>query len=137
MPSLIGQKARSQRQLRLRSGGRRPRTDPLLSGEGPGQLGQAALTVEGKIGNFDLTYAFAHLNRNDEVHQRLHRLLVLVRHPVRLRRLRSTTTTATLINPSQYIQGKDRYRKTSHELRIASPQDDRLRFVGGVFWQNQ
>ena len=24
---------------------------------------------------------------------------------------------------------------TSHELRIASPGEDRLRFVGGLFWQ--
>ncbi|WP_289445271.1 hypothetical protein, partial [Klebsiella pneumoniae] len=27
---------------------------------------QGALTVQGKIGNFDLTYAYAHLKRNQE-----------------------------------------------------------------------
>ena len=57
---------------------------------------------------------------------RLQRLLVLVRHAVRLRRVLRTTTTANLINPSQYIQGKDRYKKDSHELRLASPQREPL-----------
>ena len=33
--------------------------------------------------------------------------------------------------------GKDQYTKRSHELRIASPSDQRLRFVAGLFWQQQ
>ena len=37
-----------------------------------------------------------------------------------------------LVNPSQYIQAKDAYRMTSHELRIASPAEDRLRFDPAV-----
>jgi iron complex outermembrane receptor protein len=41
------------------------------------------------------------------------------------------------VNPAQYIKGNDRYSKVSHEIRIATPQENRLRFVGGVFYQRQ
>jgi hypothetical protein len=76
----------------------------------------------------------------------LQRLCVLVRHPGRLRRLHlqrlrsgqpSPCAPGTLINPSQYIHAVDAYDKTSHELRIASPKENRLRFVAGLFWQEQ
>ena len=97
---------------------------------------QAALTVEGKIGNFDLTYAFAHLKRDDEVdsdysdYSFWYDTLYAYGGSI-------YNDNGDLINPSQYIQGTDGYKKTSHELRIASPQDNRLRFVGGLFWQTQ
>ncbi len=97
---------------------------------------QSALTVEGKIGNFDLTYAFAHLNRNDEVlsdytdYSFWYDTLYAYGGSI-------YNDNGDIINPSQFIRGKDRYRKTSHELRIASPQEDRLRFVAGVFMENQ
>ena len=42
-----------------------------------------------------------------------------------------------LINPSQFINGKDGYTKTSNELRISSPAENRWRFVGGLFAQRQ
>src|SRR5690606_33018424 len=35
------------------------------------------------------------------------------------------------IEPTQYSQGKDRYRRQSHELRLSTPEDRRMRFVGG------
>lgn len=97
---------------------------------------QAALTVEGKIGNFDVTYAFAHLKRDDEVdsdysdysfwYDNLYGSGAYI-----------YDNAFALINPSQYINGVDGYKKTSHELRIASPSDRRFRFVGGLFWQDQ
>jgi outer membrane receptor protein involved in Fe transport len=97
---------------------------------------QAALAVEGKIGNFDVTYAYAHLKRNDEVESDYNDYSfwydTLYSYGAFI-----YDNDFELINPSQYIQGKDRYRKDSHELRIASPQDRRVRFVAGLFWQNQ
>ena len=41
------------------------------------------------------------------------------------------------MNPAQYIQAQDGYKKTSHELRLASSQENRLRFVAGLFWMDQ
>ena len=38
---------------------------------------------------------------------------------------------------SQYILGTDQYRKLSQELRVATPKENRLRFIGGLFYQRQ
>ena len=38
------------------------------------------------------------------------------------------------IDPTQFIWGRDKYEMQSHELRISSPQDQRFRFVGGLFY---
>ena len=42
-----------------------------------------------------------------------------------------------LPDPSQFIQGSDGYKRQSHELRISSPSENRFRFVGGLFYQDQ
>ena len=106
---------------------------------------QAALTVEGKIGNFDLVYAFSHLKRDVDSDSDYNDYAfwydTLAGYgaytcsdfdPVSF-----TCAPGTLINPSQYIHAIDAYDKTSHELRIASPKENRLRFVAGLFWQEQ
>ena len=41
------------------------------------------------------------------------------------------------IDPSQYIQGKDRYNRYTHELRVTSDPSNRYRFVAGLFLQQQ
>ncbi|MDQ6648160.1 MAG: TonB-dependent receptor [Pseudomonadota bacterium] len=97
---------------------------------------QGALTVQGKIGNFDLTYAYAHLKRNQEEstdyndyafwYDTLHGSGAYFQD-----------NSGALINPSQFITDRDHYTNSSHELRIASPSDDRLRLVAGAFWQKQ
>jgi outer membrane receptor protein involved in Fe transport len=97
---------------------------------------QAALTVQGKIGNFDITYAFANLNRDVDTEADYSDYAfwydTLYGYGAYF-----YDDDGDLVNPSQYIQGRDIYRKRSHELRIASPADDRLRFTAGVFWQRQ
>ncbi len=95
---------------------------------------QAALTVEGKIGNFDITYAFAHLKRDDEVDSDYSDYSFWYDT---LYAYGAYNDDGDLINPSQYIRGVDGYKKTSHELRLASPSENRFRFVGGLFWQDQ
>ena len=95
---------------------------------------QAALTVEGKLANLDVTYAGGYLLRDDDVradysdYSYFYDAAGTVIYD-------STGTFA--IDPTQYIKGKDRYRRHSHELRVATPQDARLRFIGGFFFQRQ
>jgi iron complex outermembrane recepter protein len=93
---------------------------------------QSALTVQGKIGNFDVVYAFAHLNRSDHVESDYSDYSywydVCCGYGAYI-----TDKNGNLINPSQYIHGQDIYRKTSNELRISSPKEDRFRFTAGVF----
>jgi outer membrane receptor protein involved in Fe transport len=95
---------------------------------------QAALTVQGKVGNFDLVYAYSHLNRSVDSESDYSdygywydALYEYVNY----------NDAGDLINPSQYIQAHDGYRKTSHELRLSTSADNRVRFVGGFFWQEQ
>lgn len=98
---------------------------------------QAALTVEGKVGNFDITYAFAHLKRDDVVDSDYSDYSFWYDTLSPSGSYNRLDDGGNLINPSQYIKGTDGYTKTSHELRVASPQENRLRFVGGLFWQTQ
>jgi len=97
---------------------------------------QGALTVQGKIGNFDLTYAYAHLKRNQEEATDYNDYSfwydTLLSYGAYI-----NDNSGKLINPSEFISDRDRYTNSSHELRIASPSDDRLRLVAGAFWQKQ
>jgi iron complex outermembrane recepter protein len=109
---------------------------------------QAALTVEGKVANLDITYAGGYLNRKvdtqsdysdysywyDVAYYALHN------EDPDYYGLFGTYFYDDDFNPidfSQYIQGKDRYTRWTHELRVATPAENRWRFVGGVFTQRQ
>ena len=97
---------------------------------------QAALTIEGKLGNFDVTYAGAYLDRKDETRSDY----VDYSYYYDSCCLYGTyifDEAGTYIDPTQYILGKDKYTKQSHELRISSPAENRLRFVAGLFTQRQ
>lgn len=97
---------------------------------------QAAMTVEGKVGNFDLTYVFSHLKRDvdsaADYSDYGYWYDALAGYGAYF-----YDDSGNLINPAQHITARDGYKRTSHELRIASPQDNRLRLVAGLFWQNQ
>lgn len=97
---------------------------------------QSALTVQGKIGNFDLTYAFAHFDRDMDTESDYNDYAywydTLFGYGTYF-----YDDNGDLINPSQYIQATNGYKKLTHELRIASPAEYRWRFVAGVFWQDQ
>ena len=97
---------------------------------------QAALTVEGKVGNFDLTYVFSHMKRDVDSESDYSDYGfwydTLAGYGAYF-----YDDNGVLINPAQYIQATDGYQKTSHELRIASPRENRVRFAAGLFWQQQ
>jgi outer membrane receptor protein involved in Fe transport len=96
---------------------------------------QAALTVEGKIANLDVTYAGAYLDR--QVDSRLDYSDYSYFYDACCSY--SLYITDDLGNPTigQYIWGDDGYEKISHELRFSTPGDRRVRFVGGLFYQQQ
>ncbi|MBS0226903.1 MAG: TonB-dependent receptor [Proteobacteria bacterium] len=97
---------------------------------------QAALTVQGKIGNFDLTYAYAHLKRTVDSASDYNDYSFWY-DTLSAYGQYWLANDGSLVNPSQYIQARDGYGKTSHELRIASPLENRFRVVGGLFMQTQ
>ncbi|HEX8482771.1 MAG TPA: TonB-dependent receptor [Allosphingosinicella sp.] len=95
---------------------------------------QAALTVSGKIGNFDVTYAGAYMQRqidgaSDYVDYAYFYDALYGYYFVDNAYLK--------INPNQYILSDDSFTKQSHELRFSSPADKPVRLIAGLFYQRQ
>ncbi|MEO7689950.1 MAG: TonB-dependent receptor [Sphingomonas sp.] len=103
---------------------------------------QAALTIEGKLGNWDLTYAGAYLDRKDlsssdytdysEAYDSLYSSVGGLAGYFYF-----TNAAGQTIDPRQKVIGSDHFKKMSQEFRVASPQDERFRIVAGAFYQNQ
>jgi outer membrane receptor protein involved in Fe transport len=94
---------------------------------------QAALTVEGRIGNFNLVYTGSYLNRDDWTKSDYADYSFYYDECCGSGAY-VMDDAGNFIDPTQYIWGKDKYKMQSHELRISSPQDQRFRFVGGLFY---
>lgn len=103
---------------------------------------QGALTIEGKIGNWDVTYAGAYLDRKtysssdytdySEAYDNLYASVGgLAGYFYYLDNAGNT------IDPRQRVIGTDHFKKTSQELRVASPAEDPFRIVAGMFYQRQ
>jgi outer membrane receptor protein involved in Fe transport len=103
---------------------------------------QAALTVQGKIHNFDVTYAGAYMDRPTyglsdytdyaDAYDRLYSSYGGIANYFYF-----TDAAGNQVNPQQYIIGTNHFRKMSHELRIASPADKPFRVIAGGFYQRQ
>ena len=103
---------------------------------------QAALTIEGKIGNWDLTYSGAYLDRKtfsssdytdySEAYDSLYSSVGGIAGYFYFQNAAGNT-----IDPRQKVIGTDHFKKLSQELRIASPAGNPLRVVAGLFYQRQ
>ena len=109
---------------------------------------QAALTVQGKIANFDVTYAGAYMDRttsslNDyadyaDAYDQLYADYYSGAYGRGLGVFYYLDSAGNrTISPQQYIIGSDHFKKMSQELRFASPQENRFRVIGGLFYQRQ
>ena len=111
---------------------------------------QVGLTVEGKISNFDVVYAGAYLDREvdgsfdysdysywyDTVYTTgYYADLHFLNNGDRSAPNQFFADAGTRIMPGARFVNDDGYEKTSHELRISSPQDRRVRFQVGFFYQ--
>jgi iron complex outermembrane recepter protein len=103
---------------------------------------QYALTVEGKVGMFDITYAGAYMHRpnhstNDytdyadayDAYYESYGGLANYQYYF--------DDNGDPIDPRQYITGGNNFKKLSQELRIATPSDKPFRVIGGAFYQRQ
>ncbi|MFN3748433.1 MAG: TonB-dependent receptor [Sphingorhabdus sp.] len=97
---------------------------------------QAAMTIEGKIGNWDLTLTGGHLRRKTTTESDYSDYGYFY-DALSGYGAYWYDNAGDYVSPNQYIQGIDRYRKSFAEFRVASPQDAPLRFIGGLFWQRQ
>ena len=100
---------------------------------------QAGLTIEGSISNFDLTYSGNYLDRQVEAS------FDYSDYSFAYDSIYTTGYFASLffdnggnrIAPVHRYYNNDEYTKQAHELRISTPQDNRVRGLLGVFWQKQ
>ena len=100
---------------------------------------QMGLTIEGKVGNFDLVYSGNYLDRNVDGS------FDYSDYAFWYDSYYTTGSFSNLffdnngdrISPSARYTNNDGYTKQSHELRISSPQDKRLRGLLGFFWGEQ
>jgi iron complex outermembrane recepter protein len=97
---------------------------------------QAALTIEGKVGSWDLVAAGGYLWRDDEVVQDYSDYAyfydALAGYGAYF-----YDNNDDLVSPNQYIQGADKYRRWFGELRVSSPAENRWRVIAGLFAQRQ
>jgi iron complex outermembrane recepter protein len=114
---------------------------------------QAALTIEGKIANLDVTYAGAYMDRprfttsdytdytdayNDYYIAYYHTYPSYCTAPGGLLGCQNwTDNNGNIINPRQHITASDHFKKMSHELRVATPSDQPVRALVGAFYQDQ
>jgi outer membrane receptor protein involved in Fe transport len=117
-------------------------TQRFRSEPGKDKFTQYALTVEGKVGNFDITYAGAYMHRpnfgiNDytdyaDAYDAYYESYGGVANYQYF-----FDDDGNPIDFRQYITGGNNFKKMSQELRVASPSENRLRFIGGAFYQHQ
>jgi iron complex outermembrane receptor protein len=106
------------------------------------RFAQAALTIEGRIGTWDLTYAGAYLDRTtlsssdytdySEAYDSLYSSVGGLAGYFYF-----TNAAGNTIDPRQRVVGSDHFKKMSQELRIASPASAPFRIVAGAFLQRQ
>jgi outer membrane receptor protein involved in Fe transport len=95
---------------------------------------QTALTVEGKISNFDLVYSGGYFERNTRIASDYSEYSVAYDY---YGNSRFRDNAGNLIDPTQAQLQTDRYTKLSQEIRLSSPATDRFRYTLGAFYQRQ
>ncbi len=100
---------------------------------------QAGLTIEGTVGSFDVVYSGNYLNRDVEGafdysdYSFFYDNLYTSGYFGQL----FVDNAGNQLNPDAAFRNFDYYTKTSHEVRISSPPDRRVRGLLGFFYQKQ
>lgn len=97
---------------------------------------QSALTVEGKVSDFDIVYAGAYMKRTT------HSIADYSDYSYFYDKVAGsgaywTGSNGQPIMPQQLVVSKGAFEKWSHELRLSTPQDLPVRATAGVFIQRQ
>ncbi|MEA3051616.1 MAG: iron complex outerrane recepter protein [Sphingomonadales bacterium] len=136
LPQVMGQKQVSDGTFAQESGLGRLQVQQFNPEHFVDKWYQAALTVSGKIGSFDMTYAGAYMQRQ------IDGASDYVDYAYFYDKLAGYgayfyDNAGNFVNPNQYILSDDSFTKMSHELRFASPASKPVRFIGGLFYQRQ
>lgn len=107
---------------------------------------QGALTVEGRVSNFDVVFAASKLSRDVDSNQDYADYGYFYDTYLGYGCYFTDNTTPGLcdgldgvpgnpINPAQQVEGRDHFDRETYELRVTSPAENRLRFIAGAFYQ--
>lgn len=97
---------------------------------------QAALTIEGKISDWNLLYSGGWFERQIESEYDYSEYSVAY-DKVGYAVAYLQGNNGQVLDPTQYSLQTDRYTKQTHELRISSPAENRFRVTAGAFYQRQ
>ena len=98
---------------------------------------QMGLTVEGSIGDWDVVYSGNFLDRDVQGEFDYSEYSYLYNIAYTYFTSLYPDNAGEIIDPSMSFSNDDQYKKTSHEIRISSPQENRLRGLLGFFYQKQ
>jgi outer membrane receptor protein involved in Fe transport len=96
---------------------------------------QAALTVEGKLGNWDLVYSGGYFDRT--LQTQADYSYYTVAYDTVPGFTNFPNGAGGFLDPTQSYTTRDDYTKNTQEIRISSAADQRLRFVTGAFYEKQ
>ncbi len=99
---------------------------------------QAALAIQGKVGNWDLIYSGGYMGR--KIRTAADYSYYTVAYEAVYPQYNTDyfkTASGKDINPTQYFQGGQDLTKQTHELRVNSPAGNRLSVTAGLFYQRQ
>ena len=97
---------------------------------------QAALTVAGKVGNFDVIYDGAYMDRKTVQHINYADYSYFYDQMYGINP-NAVNNAGQNIIPNQVLINHEAFTKDSQEVRITSPATDRLRVLAGAFYQRQ
>jgi len=100
---------------------------------------QATMTVEGDIGNLNLVYAGAYLDRDVESQYDYSGYAEYLEYVYAGYGYYCLYYNANgdCSDPSQYVDGDENFNRNSHEIRLQSSPDGSFRWVAGLFYQRQ
>jgi outer membrane receptor protein involved in Fe transport len=98
---------------------------------------QVGLTVEGSIANFDVVYSGNFLDRDVDGAFDYSEYSYWYNDAYTYFTGLFIDDNGDMVDPSAAFSNNDQYKKTSHELRISTPQDKRVRGLLGFFYQKQ
>jgi len=97
----------------------------------------ASLTIEGKVGDWDLTYAGGYFRRKVNNQQDYSYYTVAYDAFEGSYYTYFQNADGSFLDPTQRQILGDVYTKMNHELRVSSPSENRLRITTGLFYQRQ
>jgi len=97
---------------------------------------QAMLTIHGKLGSWDVTYAGGYFGRDTDLFQD-YSSYTLAYDQFAPYYVSFFNEDGSILDPTQSYRGRDHYTKHSEELRFSSPSGGRWHLTAGLFFERQ